>query len=161
MGFQRKKLQRKQTETFGLNITSMTDMFTILLVFLLQTYSTAEFQPTPDKGVRLPTSNSQTNPVTSIQLSLSKESLKIEEQELTTLTQGSFKPDSLDNNDNQFIKPLFEELRKRAKDIKPEQDGLVLLKADESISYDTIRKVMYTVSMAGYPKLKLATVVGN
>lgn len=139
----------------------MTDMFTILLVFLLQTYSTAEFQPSPEKGIRLPTSNSQSNPVLSLQLSLSQESLRLENQEITKLAKGSFDSTSLDKNDNQFIKPLFDELRKRSESTKASKEGLVLLKADENLPYDTLRKVMYTVSMAGYPKLKLATVVGN
>jgi biopolymer transport protein ExbD len=37
----------------------------------------------------------------------------------------------------------------------------VILKAEASMPYNVIRKVMYTASMAGFPKMKLATVVGN
>ncbi|HEY8272404.1 MAG TPA: biopolymer transporter ExbD [Pseudobdellovibrionaceae bacterium] len=67
MGRRRYELP-KQKSTFGLNITSMTDMFTILLVFLLQTYSTSNVELIPESGMRLPASSSNTNPVESIKV---------------------------------------------------------------------------------------------
>ena len=60
----------KQHSTFALNITSMTDMFTIMLVFLLQTYSTADLEIIPQKNVRLPASNTTNNPVEGVRSSL-------------------------------------------------------------------------------------------
>lgn len=190
----RYELNANRNSTFGLNITSMTDMFTIMLVFLLQSYSTAELQVTPDLGQELPVSNSDANPVQALQISVTRNELKIEDRVIASLQSEDFTRKDVDPNDTNFIKPLFEALQKAAKDEKakdekyqanlaagtPEMmkdshgnmvptgkpnpgilEGRILVKADQNLSYGVLRKVMYTASMAGFPKLKMATVVGN
>jgi biopolymer transport protein ExbD len=186
MGYGRKRYERKSvgSSTFGLNITSMTDMFTILLVFLLQTYSTSDVQIIPEKGVKLPIANAEANPVKSIQVSLSSTELKLEGKTVASLQNSDFARPDIDPNDTNFILPLFKALEKANKDMQakrlaaspavpgaatpvakvddpPEETGRILLMADEALPYQVLRKVMYTASMAGFPKLKLATVVGN
>lgn len=153
-----------KNSTFTLNITSMTDMFTIMLVFLLQTYSTAEVQITPDNDIRLPASSSLLNATESIKISLSKNSLKIDQTKLADVKDADFLPQDLEDKDANFIKPLFEELDKIAKNEKDKphvKEGRILLQADKDLPYATLRKVMYTASMAGYPQLKLVTLVGE
>lgn len=163
MGYNRRRRKSESQSTFSLNITSMTDMFTILLVFLLQTYSTSEVVLAPEKGVSLPISNVQTNPVPAIKLSVSRTELKVGDRTIASLNDGNFKIEDLEKTDANFIKPLFAELDKLSKEsTKPEdKDGRVLLMADSSLNYSLLRKVMYTASMAGFPKLKMATVVGD
>ena len=153
-----------KNSTFTLNITSMTDMFTIMLVFLLQTYSTAEVQITPDSDIRLPASSSLLNATESIKISLSKNSLKIDQTKLADVKNADFLPQDLEDKDANFIKPLFEELDKIAKNEKDKphvKEGRILLQADKDLPYATLRKFMYTASMAGYPQLKLVTLVGE
>lgn len=158
--------QKERNQSFALNITSMTDMFTILLVFLLQTYSTAEFQVDPEKGISLPLSNASTEPTKAMKVSLSKTELMIDGRKIASLdmTKNDFASGDLESSDTNFVKPLFSELEKWAKE-HPEdpavKDGKLIFLADSSHNYQTIRKVMYTASMAGFPKLKLATVVGE
>lgn len=164
--------------SFGLNITSMTDMFTILLVFLLQTYSTAEIQVTPDTGQNLPLSNSEANPILAVQVSVTKNELKLDDKVIANLKDLDFERKDIDSNDSNFILPLFKALEEVSK-VEKEKDekfqagettvkantgaleGRILMKADSELSYQVVRKVMYTASMAGFPKLKMATVVGN
>lgn len=151
------------TGTFALNITSMTDMFTILLVFLLQSYSTSQVNIIPEKDIRLPSSNVTNNPVESIKLSISPNSLKIDGKLLAEVENMKFKDRDLDANDSSFILPLFNELNQLTKnDTKGTfKEGKILLQADSNLPYQTIKKIMYTASMAGFPQLKLVTVVGN
>lgn len=156
----------RQKSTFGLNITSMTDMFTILLVFLLQTYSTSVVQLTPETGLRLPQSSSMTNPVESIKVIVSKELVKIDTNKIAEMKNADFNSKDIDPNDSNFILPLFNELDKLAKDEKLKNDpavkeGRILLQADAELSYSVLRKVMYTASMAGFPQMKLVTIVGD
>lgn len=159
MGYRRKRYQSPaKTSSFALNITSMTDMFTILLVFLLQTYASSDVTMEIDKDVQLPTSSVQTNPVQSLQLSLSARELKIGSRSIASLNEGSFLDKDLEKNDSQFIKPLYAELEKEA---QKNTDGKILLLADSSLSYHLIKKVMYTASMAGFPKLKIAAIGGQ
>ncbi|MEQ1665743.1 MAG: biopolymer transporter ExbD, partial [Bdellovibrionales bacterium] len=66
----RYKPDLKRNQSFTLNITSMTDMFTILLVFLLQTFASADVQIDPIDGLRLPSSTTDKNPVEGVKISL-------------------------------------------------------------------------------------------
>jgi biopolymer transport protein ExbD len=182
MGYGRKRYdpQIKKNTTFGLNITSMTDMFTILLVFLLQTYSTSQVEIIPENDIRLPSSMTDSNPVESIKMSLSSHELKLEGKIIATLKDSDFTKVDTDSHDSNFILPLFKELQKISKDNESKEaaapsdtptqkaetihaikEGKILLQADQSLNYGVLRKVMYTASMAGFPKLKLATVVGE
>lgn len=154
----------KKQSTFGLNITSMTDMFTILLVFLLQSYSTSEVEILPVNGLRLPSSTSALNPVEGVKISLTKDKLYIDQREIADLSNSDFTKKDTDNNDSNFILPLFSELDKLAKTMQDKQhikEGRVLLQADASMPYNTLRKVLYTASLAGFPQLKMVTAVGN
>lgn len=168
----------KENSTFTLNITSMTDMFTILLVFLLQTYSTSEMQLTPDQNQNLPLSSQMTEPTPAVQVSLTKTELKFQDRTIASINESNFQPKDIDPNDSNFVLPLFNELQalSKAETAKKEKfdagdktvkvddsviDGKIILKADSEFSYQTLRKLMYTASMAGFPKVKLATVVGN
>lgn len=152
----------KKNQTFGLNITSMTDMFTILLVFLLQTYSTNEVQIEPVSGVRLPSSTTDRNPVDGVKISLSSTELKFDQDKIANVQNEMFETSAIDSNDSKFIKPLFVQLQKYNKENeKSAKIGKVLFLADEDLPYGLISKVMYTASMAGFPNLKMVTVVGN
>lgn len=158
------KLKTNRNGTFTLNITSMCDMFTLLLVFLLQSYSTAEVTLDVEKDLRLPTSSSMTDLTQSVKLSLSKTTLKYDNKDLATLTNMKFNDSDIDPNDTNFIKPLFAELDKLAKAPDAPQfvkDGKLLFQADRDLPYAMLRKVMYTASMAGFPQLKLVIMSGE
>src|SRR6186997_1212427 len=108
MGYGRRRYQPnlKTNSTFGLNITSMTDMFTILLVFLLQSYSTADVV-IPENGIALPVSSTDSNPIESLNMSLSTTELKLDGKVIATLTDADFIKGDVDSNDPNFILPLF------------------------------------------------------
>lgn len=164
---QRYKPEIKKNTTFALNITSMTDMFTIMLVFLLQTFSTSDVEITPVNGLRLPASNSTSNPVEGIKISISKELIQIGDKTLAHVKNQQVDNNDIDPKDKNFIPKLFQALEEiskvndRAALKAAIKEGRILLQADESLPYQTIKKIMYTSSMAGFPQLKLVTVVGN
>ena len=98
------------SSTFGLNITSMTDMFTILLVFLLQSYSSADVQIIPDKGQDLPLSSSEANPVRAVEVSITRTELKVADRVIASIQNDDFVKSDVDSNDSNFIPVLFKEL---------------------------------------------------
>lgn len=149
--------------SFALNITSMTDMFTILLVFLLQTYSTSEVELNVEKNIRLPSSNSTANPIQGVKLSITNDAVKLGDKTIVLVKNKDFESKDLDAHDANFVVPLFKELDEIAKkaEVQGSKEGKLLLQADASLPYQTIRRVMYTASMAGFPQLKLVTVAGE
>ncbi len=154
----------KRSTTFSLNITSMTDMFTLLLVFLLQSYNTSEVQIEMTEGLRLPASNTSLNPNDGVKVNITLDSIKIDKEEIGKIVNSQIDNKDLDPQDTSFILPLFRELdkiMKSEKDKKIIKEGRILLQADARLPYSTLRKVMYTASMAGFPQLKMVTTVGN
>lgn len=152
----------KSNSTFSLNINSMTDMFTLLLVFLLQTYNTSEVQIEPVQGIRLPASTSDKNPIMGVKIALTKEALSLDTDPIVKLENETFKRSDLDNNDTNFIPALHKKLEEINK-TNPElaKTGRILLQADKDLNYNTLRKVMYTTSMAGFPNTKLIVQLSN
>lgn len=162
MARRRYQVPNKNKQAMTLNITSMTDVFTILLVFLLQTYSSNEVNIEPITGLRLPTSSTQKNPVNGVKLSISPTELKFDQTVLAKVNNSEIESAAIDSKDSNFIKPLFDELQKFNKENETlAKTGKVLLQADQELPFSTIRKVMYTASMAGFPNLKIVTTVGK
>ena len=142
----------------------MVDMFVILLVFLLKSYSTSPVIITPKEGMRIPESTSTTDPVDVVKLIVGRDGIYVEEKKVVDFEQGQLPKAAIDANDASFIRKLFEALDERAKLAKSiskvndtfEFDGKILLQADRGMAYDTLQKVMYTSMMAGYAEVKLA-----
>ena len=143
----------------------MVDMFTIIIVFLLKSFSTSAVNITPQKGLELPQSSSYVNPVEGVKLVVSKSGIYVEDKMVVGLNEGVLNPSQVEANDDQFIKALFEALDKQAEKSKQIADqnkdykfeGKVIVQADSQLDYGLLKKVMYTSSMAGYGDMKLAT----
>ena len=158
----RYKPEIKKNQSFTLNITSMTDMFTIMLVFLLQSFAAGEVPLEQATGIRLPASITEKNPVDGVKVSITMNELKLDQKLLAEVKNRDLVASAIDPQDSNFIKPLFEELQKINTELTAKKDhkiGRILFQADQDLPYSTLRKVMYTASMAGFPNVKLVTVI--
>lgn len=153
----RARFNRKQPTTFMLNINSMTDVFTIMLVFLLQTYSTNTFEVKPIMGLQMPTSVSDTSPEEAPMISLSKDSLHLDDKNLLNLKDFTVPPDQLDQGE--IIKPLLSALQAIKQEKKEKED--IILQVDKDCPYPKMRQVLSTATVAGFYKVRLATISGN
>lgn len=158
------KYMGKQPSTFKIQITSMVDMFVILLVFLLKSYSTSPVIITPGDDVRLPASTSTKDPTDSLKMIVSKAGIFVEDKKVIDFKEGQLDAKDVDASDTQFIRALYTELDIQAQKSKAiaevnetlEFDGRVIVQADRSLPYELLRKVMYTSMMAGYADVKIA-----
>jgi biopolymer transport protein ExbD len=162
-----KYMDRRTPSSFKIQITSMVDMFVILLVFLLKTYSTSPVNITPKQGMQLPGSTSLTEPVDVVKLIVSQDGVFVEDKKVLSLEMGRLPASvTVDANDPSFLRTLFEALDERAKLAKSistqndafEFDGKILMQADRGLNYEILQKIMYTSMMAGYADVKLAVV---
>lgn len=161
-----KYLDMRSPSSFKIQITSMVDMFIILLVFLLKSYSTSPVNVTPSAELRLPQSTISTDPVDVLKMVVSKTAVYIEDNKVADIRNNEFEATQIDANDKEFIRPLFEELDKTAqksKDIAKvnetvEFTGKVLMQVDRDLPYSIVKKIMYTSMLAGYYDVKFAVV---
>ena len=159
-----KFMDRRTPGSFKIQITSMVDMFVILLVFLLKSYSTSPVNITPKDGMRLPESSAIVDPVDVVKLIVAEDGIFVEDKKVMALEKGRIPAGAADANDASFLRSLYEALDERAKLAQSiskvndsfEFDGKVLMQADRELAYDVLQKVMYTSMMAGYADVKLA-----
>ena len=143
----------------------MVDMFVILLVFLLKSYSTSPVVIAPSKELSLPSSTSPVDPVDVVKLVVSKTGIFLEDRKIVAFGDGSrVNTTDLDASDPHFIRTLYAELDAKAKlvrDIasvndKVEFDGKILIQADRDLPYSLLQKVLYTSMLTGYSDVKFA-----
>ncbi len=158
--------QNNKKSTFVLQLTAMVDMFTILLVFLLKSYSTSAVNITPSEGLNLPFSTSQEAPIEALKLVVAQDGVFVGDQRVIDFKDGQVLNEDMSKDDPDFLTKLYAYLEKEATKTQEiaarnqaiQFTGRILMQADENLSYVTLKKVMYTASLAGYTDLKMATI---
>lgn len=150
---------RRTTRQFvppKLQITSMMDMFTIILIFLLFSYSENPENVKLDKGMELPSSTAQLDYNDKIKLIVSQKNLKLGDHVIGKLKNGEvvgLDPNHLQNS------TLYKELKilrenEDKEEVDPDKKKTILFLCDRRLSFKTINSIMKTAGMAGYPNLQ-------
>jgi biopolymer transport protein ExbD len=154
----RRRGRKRGNATVKLNITSMIDMFTLMVVFLLQNYSAQGQLVTPAEGLRLPKSSVE---------KMAKEALNVKVSQKTIMVENAIVIDQDDykkllSQKDFMIDPLFKvlgkysaEAKKSAEMFKTEFSGKISIQGDVEIPYNILTRVMYTCGQAGYPNMNL------
>jgi biopolymer transport protein ExbD len=142
----------------GLNITSLMDMFTIILVFLLKSFAAEGQLMTQPENLRLPLSSSIKTPSeVSLTVIVDPDHILVDNQVVAYTAQVA----SQDSLIVQTMLANLEEKRKRetqmALFLDQEADqGKVIVQIDRFIPYDIMFKVMVTCGFAGYSNVSFA-----
>ena len=141
-----------------LNITSMIDMFTLMVVFLLKNYSAQGQLVTPATGLLLPTSSVEKNATEALSIKVSSNTIMVENEIVidsvmyaTIMGQKDFMIDPLYNVLDRHCK----EAKKSSELFKTEFSGKISIQGDVEIPYNILTRVMYTCGQAGFPTMNL------
>jgi len=143
----------------ALNITSMMDMMTIILVFLLQSLNAEGNLLTQADNLQLSASSSKKI--------IGEVLLTVVVDNTSVLVDGAsvMDVDDVAKSDSLFIGPMVSALEgkreeeKKAAMAKGEDDGApgqVIVQLDKNLAYDIMYKVMATCGYAGYGNVKFA-----
>lgn len=140
-----------------LNLTSMMDAMTIILLFLLKTYSTSGAIISPSSDLKLPYSLSIQPPTKELTVSVTQENILVSDERVMFV-------DDIDR-EAAVITPLFNALSARANEAKQNEIQYsipftheVLVVADETVPFHLLFKVIYTCGSSEYNKLRLLTI---
>jgi biopolymer transport protein ExbD len=154
----RKKYRKRENSIVKLNITSMIDMFTLMVVFLLQNFSAQGQLVTPAQGLRLPKSSVEKLAKEALSVKISQKNIMVEdgivigpEAYQALLTQKDFMIEPLYKVLNKYC----EEAKKSAEMFKSEFSGKISIQGDVEIPYNVLTRVMYTCGQSGYPNMNL------
>jgi biopolymer transport protein ExbD len=140
-----------------LMLTSMMDMFTIILIFLLFSFSESPEKIKLGEDLQLPRSTAEAKYHQALKIILTKTELRVDD-EVVAMVHGQ-KVEGLSSADFQSstLYKRLKHFRADAKDKKgdgTEQPPHVLFLCDKSHSFKTINSVIKTSGLAGYPNFQ-------
>jgi len=158
--FQKKK--KRETSEMSLQITSMADIFTILLVFLLKGLASDAIQIAPANATTLPAGlHSHPIPETALQIELTKSDLMVEKEKILSL--ADLRKGMKDDEIIPALQQRLETERARQKLIAQSNDSVkidnkVIILADQNVPYSMIKPVLKTLAAQGYSEVKFAAI---
>ena len=151
-----KRMSRNRVKIPKMNLTSLMDVFTILVFFLLVNSGSVELVEAP-KNVQLPESREETKPRETVVIFISPEDVLVQ-GEVVART-----PDILDS-DNDLVDPITVRLAEMKENIvgpstmAAAESQEVTILADKSVPFIVVRKVMSTCTEGGYENVSLAVI---
>lgn len=158
--FKLKKAQKKAArrdkdeEEASLGMTSLMDIVSIIVVYLLKSYASDPVLITPVAEQKIPMSKMDMPIKEGVAIYVSSRELIFNEEQLATLTEGELDPNVVQGH---VIRPLFEKLEEETEKSKQvfegrgeEWVGHIILIGDEALKFSTIVDVMYTAGRLEY-----------
>jgi biopolymer transport protein ExbD len=172
------KKSRRPNSDAALNITSMMDMMTIILVFLLKQYGTDDISVAPSEDLQIPVSSAMKPPKLAVNVVVSRKDIVVDGewvldlekgvdpetgQELTKIPEAEKRGQRI----TQLHKVLFDkaqnakELGQRTGAEDFEFKGEVLLQCDKRLPFSVIREVMFTAGQAQFGNFRFIVIKGS
>jgi len=151
-----KRHKNKFALNTGLNLVSLMDIFTIILLFLLFNVSGEEETITVPDIVRLPVSIATVKPAPATTVYITGDSILLGDKKIAN-TQDVIKSTEpgIESLEKELIIQMSQE------DLDAGQDGTrrkIIIMGDKMIPFTLLKKVMYTCSWAGYQTFSLAVI---
>ena len=146
-----------------LNITPLMDMMTIILVFLLKSFSSTTSTITFDQNLQVPKSFTELKPKLAVTVTVTKKVLLVEGDGIAPINNGRIDPAvKRDGENGYYITPLVEILEKHARREKKvaeitgqKFDAQLMIVADQSTPYRLLTEIIYSCGQAGYQNYRL------
>jgi biopolymer transport protein ExbD len=139
-----------------LNITPMMDMMTIILVFLLKSFSSSTSTITFDQNLQVPKSITELRPKLAVTVTVTKKVLLVEGDAIAPINNGRIDPAvKRDGENGYYITPLVDILEKHAKREKKVAEPQLMIVADQTTPYRLLTEIIYSCGQAGYQNYRL------
>jgi hypothetical protein len=156
----------------------MMDMMTIILVFLLKSYSTEDISVAASDDLKIPVSTSVKPTKLAVNVIVSRVDITVDGEWVLDLEQSVDEDTSEeviqvpdDEKRGQLITKLFDRLLEKAETAKDlgvrtgnndfEFKGEVLLQCDKRLPFNVVRQVMFTAGQAQFGNFRFVVVKGS
>jgi biopolymer transport protein ExbD len=151
-----KRMSRNRTKITKMNLTSLMDVFTILVFFLLVNSGSVEVLDTP-KDVRLPEGMVEEKPRETVVIFISPEQVLVQGSPVANVS------DILDGNEEGYDPIAVKLAQIRDSVVGPATLAVagsqeVTILADKSVPFVVVRKVMSLCTGEGYENVSLAVI---
>lgn len=146
--------RNKGAEEAKLGMTSLMDIVSIIVIYLLKSYASDPVLIQPVADQKIPMSRVDAPIQEGVAVYVSSKELLFNEKKLVQLQDGELKPDDVKNH---MIAPLYEkmveeaDISKQMADSRGEEwNGRVILIGDQKLKFSTLVDIMYTAGRAEY-----------
>jgi biopolymer transport protein ExbD len=146
----KKRLERENASQIReLNIVAMMDMMTIILVFLLKSYTASAISMTQSEDIKPPVSSTRATPRDTVAVTITPKDILVGDRVVVALENGQVPASALNGR---LVIPLDQALRKEVQKLKyiadrnpaaPFSKELSVI-GDRRIPYDLLLTVLYT-----------------
>jgi len=157
-----------------LMLTSLLDMFTIILIFLIVSFNAESYEFRLEADLTLPESSSRAQLKPAVNVAVTGNALKVEDRVVIELSDGEFPEQHYEAGQ---VAPLVERLREvyrqrygdpddvRGRIVGAEQESdeeydgfepIVVVQADRELEYRTLYLILRSAATAGFFKYRLA-----
>ncbi|HHO53558.1 MAG TPA: hypothetical protein ENK18_22475 [Deltaproteobacteria bacterium] len=173
-----KKKGRRASVDAGLTITSMMDMMTIILVFLLKSYQTDDVSVAASEDLQIPISSAEKAPKLAVNVIVSRKDVVVDGTFVLDIERGINEETGeeelsipADEKRGQLISKLYDVLLEKAQTSKEigakagsdELDfkGEILLQVDKRMPFSVVREVMFTSGQAQFSNFRFVVIKGG
>ena len=166
--FQQKKAAKKEArrnkkaEEASLGMTSLMDIVSIIVIYLLKSYASDPILIQPIASQKIPMSQVDSPIQEGVAVYISSRELVFNEKKLVQLQDGEIDPNAVKNH---MIADLYDAMVEEADKAKAmaearqtEWNGRVILIGDENLKFSTLVDVMYTAGRAEYAEYAFAVI---
>jgi biopolymer transport protein ExbD len=149
MARKKRRDREAEGEIKELNITAMMDLMTIILVFLIKSFSASSITVTASEDVRPPLSTSTSTPKDTIAITVTSKSIMVGDKRKVELKNAVISPQ---DSSGSLILPLDAALKKEVEKLKKiaernpnaKFNHEVSIIGDKRVPYDLLSAVLYT-----------------
>jgi biopolymer transport protein ExbD len=151
-----RRMERNRKKMTGLNLTSLMDVFTILVFFLLANSSSSEVLTTP-KQIKLPDSVVESKPRETVVIMVSPDTVLVQGE--TVIGTSELMASGTDRIP--AIRERLAQLERNVIGINTKtvaESKEVTILADKTIPFRALKKIMTTCTDSGYGRISLAVI---
>jgi len=156
--------KKHQSDEMALQITSMADIFMIIMVFLLKSYATGIVSIQPTAGLKLPQASAESPELDAVQVEISENTIQMNSEPVMTIEHFKFSKEDVNGSgisktlSKQFEQSRNLQIEKAKTDQNVHVDSRLIIVADQLAPYKTIQTVLASAAVHGFTDFKLAVV---
>src|SRR5688572_20113337 len=148
------RLARIRPKVSAMNLTSLMDVFTILVFFLIMNSGSEVLD---SNGVALPESVVETKPTETVVINVNTEQILVQGEPVVRVADVM----AMGGGDIEPIVARLNELRERVIGVRTQavaESPAVTILADKSIPFSVLKQIMSTCTAGGYTRISLAVI---
>ncbi len=161
----RKRPPEHEQEHGELNLTAMIDVMTIILVFLLKSYSTSPMNIPVTDQLNPPLSSTKLNPEEAVTVLVSENAILVNDVQVCDVVNGKVDASLKPHGETSLeITPIIGALGKAVTDMNRTATGFnprLMLIADKKTPYRLLTEVLTSAGRAGFNEFKLVVLVNR